>query len=155
MTDSHVLYKAACDAIGAKKVASALNLSLACTYRLCQPMEADGIRSDIDRIEQLVDVLAAHPRARPVVHLFRLHFESVFKRTEDYDSPLPLTDERLAQKAGTICNEVGDLLRTLQPGYDSTVVAKEASEVIVAVERLMKSLHQEPCNKQAKPLRTA
>jgi hypothetical protein len=143
--ESWQVYRDFIDAIGAKKVASALNLSMAQVYKLQQPIEADGVRSDIDRLEQLVDVAAAHTDARPALIRARLHIDSFFRRALDRDTPQPLTDTRIAEKAGHICEEVGELLQCMKPGFDREDVSKEASEVIDAVDRLMRALNQKPC----------
>ena len=69
--DTSAIYARAIDTVGAKRVAHALGLSLSHTYRLQRPtMDVDpdgtGARSDLDRIEALVDLLAARPEGRPV-----------------------------------------------------------------------------------------
>lgn len=149
MSESWQVYRDCIDAIGAKKVASALELSLARVYDLAKPIEADGGRSDIDRIEQLVDVLAAHQAdrtARVALIRMRSHLDGFFRRTVDRDVPEPLTDSRIAEIAGHICEEVGELLQTMKPGIDRQDATREASEVIDAVQRFMKALSMPACN---------
>src|SRR5262245_29173535 len=116
MDENWTIYRDFADAIGPKKVASALHLSLQQVYKLCQPLEADGVRSDFDRIEQLIDVGAAHPACKPVLVRARLQIDSWFRRALDRDAMAPLTDEKLAERAGVICDEVGDLLQRMRPG---------------------------------------
>jgi len=145
MKDTHELYRAAIDAIGAKKVAHALGLGLSHTYRLQRaPMDegdADGTgaRSDVDRIEMLIDVLAAHPNARPALHLWRLHFDALFARAVDRATPRPLTEEGLAAEVGRTCKEFGELLAECGPDLDPARVRKEGTEAIEAIKRLIQA----------------
>jgi hypothetical protein len=143
--DTHELYRAAIDAIGAKKVAHALGLSLSHTYRLQRPPmdESDGdgtgARSDADRIEMLVDVLAAHPYARPVLHRGRLHFDALFRRALDREDMRPLSAEALAAQVGGVCKEFGEFLRECGPMLEPHRVLKEGAEAIEAIERLIRA----------------
>lgn len=150
MTETHELYRAAIDAIGAKKVAHALGLSLSHTYRLQRPPmdESDGdgtgARSDVDRIEMLIDVLAAHPYARPVLHQWRLHFEAMFRRALDREEIRPVSDEALARKVGDVCREFGEFLRECGPTLDARRVLKEGAEAIEAIERIIRAAQASP-----------
>lgn len=144
MHDSHELFAASIEVIGAKKVASALNLSLAHTYRLQRsPLDEDpngtGARNDVDRIEQLVDVLAAHPRARPVLHRWRLYFDALFRRAIDHEDARPVSEGAFAERVGQAVIEFGEMLKQCGSDVDPARVAKEGAETIEAIERLVRS----------------
>lgn len=116
MMESHEIYARAISAIGAKKVARALGLSLSHVYRFqrhpCDDSdpEGTGARNHLDALEQLVDILAAHPRARPVIVHLRLWFESLFKRALDRTQGEPTTLNELRAQSTNALREVADVV---------------------------------------------
>lgn len=145
MAESYELFKDAIEAIGARKVARALGLqSVSSAYRLARhPMDEDdpdgtGARNDLDRLEQLMDVLAAHPHARPVLIRFRLFFDGTFRRALDHEEVLPLTSDRVADKAARLCKEFGELLAEM-PSMDPDRIVNEGSELMAVLDRLIQA----------------
>lgn len=146
MTESYQVYHRAIEAVGAKKLAHALDLSLSHTYRLARhPMDSNdpdgtGGRNDLDRFEALGDVLAAHPKTGlPTLALLHGWMEERFSRWLGRANPAPLADSHLATKAGELCREFGELLVEARPGFDADRVVKEASEVIAVLQLLIRS----------------
>lgn len=146
MIESNQLYSRAIDAVGAKKVAHALDLSLSHTYRIARnPMDIDnpdgtGARNDLDRLEAFGDLMAAHPAfGLSVLVLLRMWIDERFARWFGTAISSPLVDSELAAKAGEVCKEFGELLQQLRPGFDADVVAKEASDVVAVLEQLIKA----------------
>jgi len=147
MYETHELMRRIIDTVGAKVVAHALHLSLSHVYRMARhPMDADdpdgtGTRNDLDRIEMLVDVLAARPHARPVLRELHLWFDALFRRALDREEPAPLTDIELARRLGHVVREFGEFLETCDArDLDPKRVWQEGSEALDAIERLLRAV---------------
>lgn len=143
--DTNEIYAAAIEAVGAKRVANALGYSLQHTYRLARPtMDLDpdgtGARSDLDRIEALVNLLAAYPDGRPVLMRMRSAYDEMFDRALGAWQPVPLTRDSLAERAGKTVKEFAEFLATCSAdGFDGQRLQREGAEAIEAIERLMRS----------------
>src|SRR5690606_38807911 len=102
--------------------------------------DGTGTRNDLDRIEMLVDVLAARPHARPVLRELHLWFDSLFRRALGREEPAPLTDVELAHRLGHVVREFGEFLETCDArDLDPKRVLQEGSEAMDAIERLIRA----------------
>lgn len=144
MIETHLLYESAIRAIGAKKVANAMSLSLAYVYRLRQPpmaidAESNGAdRNDFDRVEALIDVLAAYPAGRPVLVLMRTWFNAITDRALGVWKPEPISAERRAAKTAHCLREFAEFIEAAGGGeLDTERLQKEGADAIEAIERLM------------------
>jgi hypothetical protein len=142
MIETHQLYAAAVDALGAKRVRDELNVGLQHVYKLAaDPMTQDvPVRDDVARITSLVDALAARPHAKPALILWRLYFSDMFARAVDRQTVMPLDKCNVAEHVGKICREFAEMMLKLSNGdeLDPDVITKEAADVIAAVERLVR-----------------
>jgi hypothetical protein len=117
--ETSALYHAAIDALGAKRVSQALGISLSQTYRLARATtdvdpDGTGARSDLDRTETLVDLLAAYPEGRPVLVEWRAWFEAMFERALGEWRGDALTPDRFHIQVGRAIKEVGDAISRCQ-----------------------------------------
>lgn len=138
---THEFYAEANGTIGPKKVAAALHVTSKHVYRLGQPEEADGVRNDMDRLIALIDVLGAHPHARPLLKKMRLYLEAQFSRVLDHDhGSLPITGLDYAREGGTAMKELAEFVETLDDPerMDTRKALTEGAEACAAVERLFR-----------------
>lgn len=148
MTESDQIYQHAIEAVGAKRIARALGLSLGHVYRFARPtMEEDpsgtGCRSDLDRLEELVDLLAARPEGRPVLVEIRQHVRAMLDRALGAWRCEALTPEGLVALEAAALREVGEALTACAwEGLDRSAARKEVREAIAALEALDTSLAQ-------------
>ena len=142
------IYRHAIEAVGAKRVAHALGVSLGHTYRLQRPtmdIDADGTgaRSDLDRIEALVDLLASRPEGRPVLVEMRGYLTSTLDRALGAWEGGALTESRLLSLQGKACREVGEaLVRCDWHRLEPDAARKEIREAIAALEEMDAAIGQ-------------
>lgn len=113
------LYRDAIEAAGAKRLAHALGISLSHAYRLARPtMDVDpdgtGARSDLDRLEALVDLLASRPEGRPVLVKMRQWTDALFRRALGAWAGPALDEDTLADQVGRAVKEVGEAISRCQ-----------------------------------------
>lgn len=118
-TDTNEIYRHAIEAVGAKRLAPALGLSLSHLYRLQRPtMDAEpdgtGARSDLDRVETMVDLLAARPSGRPVLVEMHGWFDALFDRALGAWGGDRLTPDRFHAQVGRAVKEVGEVIARCQ-----------------------------------------
>lgn len=151
-SDTSDLYRHAIDAVGAKRVAHALGLSLSHTYRLQRPtmdVDADGTgaRSDLDRLETLVDLLAARPAGRPVLIELRGWMARLFDRALGAWAEADLSEDAFTAQVGRAVQEFGEALtccraEVLHQSERRRALRKELREAIAALEGLDRSLEE-------------
>ncbi len=146
MTESSDIYQHAIEAVGAKRIAQALGLSLSHVYRLARPtMEEDpngtGARSDLDRLDTLVDLLAARPGGRPVLVEMRAYLVGMLDRALGAWGGGELTHGRLLALQGEAVKEIGEaLVRCDWERLDRGAARREIQEAIAALETLAAAL---------------
>lgn len=157
MIEARQTLNAVVDAIGAKRAADAMNLSLHHVYKLlADPVTLDApVRNDVERLTNLYEVAAAHPKARPALILSRLYWKETFARILDRESAEPLSSVDVVLKAQELCAEVSDVLRECKPGYCPDKIAKEASELIAVLEQLVAMAEVSDDTRITVPLRRA
>lgn len=144
--ESHEMVRQMIDAVGVRRVARALNVGTSHVYRMARhPMddsdpEGTGTRNDFDRLELLVDVLAAHPQARPTLRLMRLWFESLFARALDNDQGIALDDIERVHRLGHVVKEFGEFMEHAGPHEDPARIAREGAEAMEAIAAYMRGL---------------
>jgi len=142
------IYRRALEAIGAKKFAHALGVSLGHAYRLARPtmdVDADGTgaRSDLDRLETLIDLLAARPEGRPVLVELRSYLTGLLDGALGAWSGGELTEGRLLSLQGKACREVGEaLVRCDWNRLEPEAAKREIEEAIAALEELHAAVRQ-------------
>jgi len=138
--ETHQLYSAAGDALGAKQAAAILNVGVQHFYKLAaDPMSLDvPVRDDVMRITQLVEAMTARPHAKAKLHLWRLYFDDLFRRAVDRDEATPLDCETIREKAAALCQHFGELLAECGPGFNPDRIANEGAEVIAAITTLVR-----------------
>lgn len=149
-TETSELYARIIAAVGAKRVAHTLGLSLSHTYRLQRPtMDADpdgtGARSDLDRIEALVDLLAARPEGRPALVELKQWFDGLFDRALGAWGGSELTVDRFHAQVGLAVREVGEAIArcqrdALECGELRGALRKELHEAIAELSALDSAL---------------
>lgn len=117
--DTNEIYSNAIKAVGAKRIAHALGLSLSHTYRLARPtMDVDpdgtGARSDLDRVELFVDLLAARPGGRVVLVQMRQWFDALFNRALGAWGGGELTEDTFRGHVGRAVSEFGEAVSACQ-----------------------------------------
>jgi hypothetical protein len=117
--DTSEIYRDAMEAAGAKRLAHALGLSLSHAYRLARPThdvdpDGTGARSDLDRLEALVDLLASRPQGRPVLVKMRQWTDALFRRALGAWAGPALDDDSLAEQVGRAVKEVGEAIARCQ-----------------------------------------
>ena len=146
MIETHELYRLILEAAGAKRVAHALGLSVSHVYRMARhPMDdgdpdGTGTRNDLDRLELLVDVLAARPHARSTLRMLKLWFDTLFARALDGDEGIPMDDIERVHRLGQIVREFGEFMAHAGPHEDPVRVAKEGAEAIEAISSYLRGL---------------
>lgn len=154
--DTSEIYRSAIDVAGAKRVAQALSLSLSHTYRLQRAAmdedpEGTGARSDLDRIEALVDLLAARPAGRPVLVQMRQWFDALFDRALGAWGGGQLCVDRFHALFGEATREVGEAVsrcqrEALECEELRAALRKELQEAIAALSELDGALARRPAN---------
>lgn len=140
MVETHQLYAEAKRQVGAKVCADALGVGVAHFYKLCSdPMSLDvPIRDDVQRLQNLLEVLAARPHAKPALILFRLYFDDLFARLIDHDAVTPLDCHGITDHVERLCREFADLVHEVKPGFVSDRIASEGSQLMAAVTKLVR-----------------
>lgn len=137
--ETHQLYQKTAEVIGHKRLASALNVSVAHTYNLtADPLSQNvAVRDDADRLTSMLEALSTHPHGKPALVLWELHFSELFDRLVRRETPEPLTPETVITEAQKAITEFGELLRECKPGFVPEKLAKEAAELIAVLERIV------------------
>lgn len=146
MHDTSDLYRSAIEAVGAKRIAHALGLSVSHVYRLQRPtMDVDpdgtGARTDLDRLETLVDLLAARPAGRPVLIEIRQWLDALFDRALGAWGGSELTVDRFHAQVGMVAKKVGEAIARCQRDALSCAdfrgaLRKELQEAIAELTKL-------------------
>lgn len=163
--DTNDIYRSAIEAVGAKRIAHALGLSLSHTYRLARPtMDVDpdgtGARSDLDRIELFVDVLAARPAGRVVLVQMRQWFDALFQRALGAWGGGELTEDTFRGHVGRAVSEFGEAVsacqsKALECEAARVELRRELREAIAEMEKLDAALGAHADGAQEAPLRRA
>lgn len=158
MIESTQVYRAWAKAIGHKRMASTLAVSLQHSYVLTtDPIARDiQVRDDIERITNMVEASAAHGAAGKAANIqAELYFSDLFGRVNRNESPTPLTCESVILRAQEGCAHFSDVLRSCKPGFIPDEVAKEAAEMIVWLREFVACAEASDDVPQTKPIRVA
>lgn len=138
----HELYRAGIEHGLAKKMSAVLGVGLQQVYRLGRPPEEDGSRTDLDRLELLLDLYGSHPEMRPTLRLARIYIESVFARVLDGEDASAVTGVSLARDGATVLREVSEFVATLdEPDQMDTMRAlREGAEALNAIEAMLRRI---------------
>lgn len=131
-------------ALGAKRAARALSLSLGYCYALARPAadpahpENTGTERDpLTRIESLLETLSTHPRHRPLLREWQLHFDALFRRLLDRDEAEPVDDAHIILDAADCAKESGEAVaETLRRAAEHGHYGEALREVTEAIDRL-------------------
>ena len=102
--------------------------------------DGTGTRNDLDRLEILVDVLAARPAARPTLRLLRLWCDSLFARVLDADEGVAMDDVERVHRLGHTVREFGEFMEHAAGNEDPARIAREGAEAMDAIATYMRGL---------------
>ena len=127
--------------VGPKKVAAVHGIGVQQAYKIAQPEEAGGSRTDLDRFLLFVDMLGAYPSARPMLKRMRLYIDAQFARVLDGET-VPLTELDFVREGAVVLKEVSEFLAELdEPERMNLMKAvREGSEAAQAVEGLLRRI---------------
>jgi hypothetical protein len=155
--ESHQLFEAAKEALGAKYAAEVMGISAAHYYVLCtDPMaRSTMVRDDVMRITQLVDAMASRPHAKPKIVMWRLFFDDLFVRAIERDEATPLTCQDTLAHAERLTSEFCDVLKECRQGFNADRITKEGADLIAAVTNLIRcaEMSDNPKRPKSSPLR--
>lgn len=139
MIETVQLYRATAHAIGHKRMASTMGISLQHSYVLTNdPISREApVRDDVERITNLMEANATHGAAGKAANVhFELYFTELFDRVNRHEIPTALTCETVVTEAQKAIAEFGQLLAECRPGFTPDRVLAEAADVITALRRL-------------------